>query len=68
LVPNCTDGVGKAPEVTPDETGARSGAMRAPDGSWAKLGAAATDAAPITASAAIVLRRFISRLLLVASP
>src|SRR5262245_24213955 len=40
--------------IAPDEGAARSGAMRAPDGSWAKLGGAATDAAPITASAAIV--------------
>src|SRR5258705_13288642 len=54
--------------IAPDEGAARSVAMREPDGSCAKLGAAATDPAPMTASAAIVLRRFISRLLLVASP
>jgi hypothetical protein len=65
LVPSRTDGVGKTPEVTPDETGARSVAILASAGDWfwAKLGATAMDAGPITANAAIIVRRFISRLL-----
>jgi hypothetical protein len=65
LVPSFTDGAGKAPDVTPDETGARSVVILASagEGAWAKLGATAMDAGPITAKAAIIVRRFIARLL-----
>src|SRR5882762_3175492 len=40
LAPSRTDGVGKTPEVAPDETGARSVAILASSGDWscAKLG------------------------------